>query len=153
MGTYRSFFLTGLLLGMFQLGLVAQSKDSIATAELSGAWLMDAALQMEKSMLANRNSQKALEDKHREDQLESMRSRMYIFYEDGQFESSWVSHGGSQIVYGKWDLGKDGVLLIELEDKSLLSYGITLERSRLQLTPGISGQSEAQTLYLKRFEP
>ncbi|WP_339881306.1 hypothetical protein [uncultured Algoriphagus sp.] len=153
MGTYRSLFFTSLLFGMFQLGVLAQSKDSVAMAAISGAWLMDADIQMEKSTSAGRNSNNKLKQEHFESLLESMRSRVYVFQENGRFESSWNSHGDTQLVYGNWIIRKDGILEIELEDKSMLSYTITLNKSDLILAPGNSDESEALILHLKRFEP
>lgn len=153
MGTYRSLFFTILLFGIFQFRGVAQSKDSLAISSISGVWLMDADIQIEKSALATRNSSNTLKEKHFESQLESMRSRVYVFQEGGRFESSWNSHADTQLVYGTWIIRKDGILEIQLEDKSVLSYTITLNKSGLMLSPSNSDESEAQNLHLKRFEP
>ncbi|MCE7056294.1 hypothetical protein LZF95_16550 [Algoriphagus sp. AGSA1] len=153
MVTYRSLILTGLIFGMFQFGGLAQSQDSLAVSVLTGVWLMDSEFQMEKSALAGRNSLNSLKEEHLQSQLESMSSRIYIFHEGGRFEASWNSHGDTQLVYGTWNIRKDGILEIQLDDKWMLSYSVTLDKRGLQLSLDNPKETEAPGLYLKRVEP
>ncbi|PZX56806.1 hypothetical protein [Algoriphagus chordae] len=153
MGTYKYLFFTGLFLGMFHLGGMAQSKDSLTIQALTGVWMMDADMQMEKSALESRNSANPLREEHFKGQLESMRSRIYIFHEGGKFESSWNDHGNTQLVNGNWILNNEGILEIELDERLLLSYSVILNKNGLQLIPANPKEIRNLGLKLKRIEP
>ncbi|MDR7130959.1 hypothetical protein J2X69_003318 [Algoriphagus sp. 4150] len=147
---FRSLFIVGLLCWLTPSVLLAQTEDRSDPAMLYGVWLMDADVQMQKSVMATRNSKKPLNEKQEGYRLESIKSRVYVFHENGNFEASWVSRGGTNIVSGIWEISKDGILQLTTEDnKTSLAYSISQNKNRLVLTPEITGP---QSLHLKRME-
>ncbi len=132
-----------------QPGVYAQTMDSTS---FTGLWVLDTSEQVSRSLAKERNSMETLTENHREGLIETMKSRVYIFHEDGSFESSWVTGGDTRVVYGEWEMDKDEVLHIRLNNKSGFSYNIQLDPVHFILSPKVKSEEVIQPLYLKRID-
>jgi hypothetical protein len=148
----RIFLSLGLLFGLGQDYLFAQSADSLHNATIIGVWVMDAEIQIQSIRMAERKGQDPLQEHHLKSQTETMRSRTYIFHEGGEFQSSWVSRGELFTIAGKWQSKKDGTLEIDLEDGASLLYATELNEASLSLSQAGMDKSASLELHLKRIE-
>ena len=153
MGLFRIFLSLGILFGLGQDHLFAQSPDRPETVSFVGVWVMDTEIPMQMNSVAERSGQNLLQEQHLKSLLETMRSRTYVFHEGGQFESSWVSRGGLFTVAGKWRQKKDGTLEIKLEEGTTFLYSTALREASLSLSQAGIDNSASQELHLKRIEP
>lgn len=143
----RVFWLLFILIYV-HVGSHAQSTEK---NKIHGLWVVDTAVQLQNNPKNSERINK-LDKKQKERYLETQKSRAYVFFENGKFETSWVSNGSSQLVYGKWEINKKNELQVALEDNSILLYKITETKSHLILTSSVKDGSEERRLYLKRLD-
>lgn len=143
----RVFFMVFLLAGFPLLS----SAQSIDINKITGFWILDLSAQMKNNPKSNDKINK-LDKKHKDQYLETQKSRAYVFYENGNFETSWVSYGGSQLVYGKWELDKNNDLRIVFPDKTQLLYKTKLTEFHCILTSSVKDGDSDRRLYLKRID-
>ncbi|OYX17081.1 MAG: hypothetical protein B7Z16_10680 [Algoriphagus sp. 32-45-6] len=115
-----------------------------------GAWSIDMAIQ--EVAISKNVGKKAdtLPQEMKESLDQVLRSKIYMFSEDGAVRISWTSHGVEMIVNGEYELIENQILSIAIDDRKI-TYRISSDGDRLILIPEEITKGMIERVYLKRF--
>lgn len=149
MAKLKILLLGAFIICLFSESLFAQSGDKMEDESLIGVWVLDTEAQMKSAINGNRKGTIDLNKEILKHQKDQYSSRYYGFAENGSFVAFWSTNGDARNARGKWKLGPDKVLHLDMDDSSSISYTAVQTKNFLILKPFRKG---GQPLHLKRAE-
>lgn len=115
-----------------------------------GAWAIDMGIQevaISKNLGFNSDS---LSHEMRESLDQIMRSKLYMFSNEGLVRISWTSHGVEMVVDGLYELNENQKLSLAVDERRI-TYRISLDGNKLILIPEEVSKGMIERIYLKRL--
>lgn len=115
-----------------------------------GIWSVDMPIQGPAIHALRGFSSDSLGQKRKESLLQTMRSKMYLFSEDGTLRIFWTSHGKEMNVEGKFELTDRQRIQLQVDGRRV-GYRFILNPQKLILIPEELTRGMIDRVYLKRI--
>ena len=115
-----------------------------------GIWSVDMPVQRPAIDALRGFSSDSLGQKRKESLVQTMRSKMYLFSEDGTLRIFWTSHGKEMSVEGKFELTDKQRIQLQVDGRRI-GYRFILNPQKLILIPEEVTRGMIDKVHLKRM--